>query len=410
MSSQSITLKFNQVNIQEITCENVKMGSDSVPLLRYGPSKQTLNIQGPWIKMKQFGIPPGPVLSNGADNKFYLNEDSRLNVRFPINEDCHVNIDDTKTNIDEIKEYIVFLKELDKYIKTNTTFMKLSSIDPDDMDKYTAIYRKPVKSKTSNVEKYYSLKAKLHTIGTYGKNVQTESKETDKKIITEFYELDNETNKYVLINGVNKQITLDVLEKSLKFNCEILPILQLVKVWTQSNGTWGVTLKLVKARIKNTAYSEKGSAEFLDSDDETTPTKPTKPTAPSKTIITAAESESESDEEPTTKPPDKNQSSAIKQVDSDSESDGSDEETDKPQVKPPVVECSDSESDSDEDPAMPTQSPVVECSDSESDSDEDMPTPPPVSAKKSKTKAIKAEPEDEPKAKTVKKASTKAKK
>jgi hypothetical protein len=40
MSAQTITMKFKDVNVKQITCESVKMGKDTVPLIRYGTDKK----------------------------------------------------------------------------------------------------------------------------------------------------------------------------------------------------------------------------------------------------------------------------------------------------------------------------------------------------------------------------------
>ena len=68
--ASNITMKFNDVVVKEITVEDVKIGKEKVQLLRYGPDKKNLVIQGPWIKMKQYGIPPGETLSNGNKNDY----------------------------------------------------------------------------------------------------------------------------------------------------------------------------------------------------------------------------------------------------------------------------------------------------------------------------------------------------
>lgn len=264
-NSSSITLKFKDVDVKQISCEAVKMGKDLVPLLRYGPDKKTLYIQCPWIKMNQYGIPPGELLSNNQQNEFYTNEDARLSLKFPIDPSSCVNtnVDDpSETNLDEIVAFTSFLKELDAHFKSSSQFMKLSNIDPDDKEKYNTIYRKPTKSKKGNdKEKFYSMKTKLDTDG-----------EKDKKIKTEFYELNRDTKDLVLLN-TNKYITLQELEKVIRYNSEVLPIIQLVKIWTQANGNWGVTLKVKKARVRKHMYSEKGNAEFIDDDDCESPVK-----------------------------------------------------------------------------------------------------------------------------------------
>lgn len=341
MSVQTITLKFKDVDVDKITCESVKMGKDTVPLIRYGTDKKTLFIQGPWLKMKQYGIPAGELLSNGIKNEYYTGEESRLSVRFPIDVNCCVNIDNSDiNNSEDIQDFIKFLQKLDGHIKTES-FMKSSGIDIDDKEKYTPIYRKPAKSKKSgketSKEKYYSMKTKLDTDGL----------DTDKKIKTEFHLLDKDTSQYTLVNR-NKYISLDNIEETLKYNSEVLPIFQFVKVWTQSTGGWGVTLKLKKLRIKNPVYSEQGDAIFLDDDnceqlvqEKVMPPKPPSPNNKQK-LIEVESDDSSSDEE-------------------------SDEEISKAVVS--KLKVKDSESESDDEPVKPKQVTKIVASDSESDED-----------------------------------------
>jgi hypothetical protein len=344
MSAQNISMKFKDVIVKQITCEAVKMGKDTVPLMKYGPDKKTLYITGPWIKLKQFGIPPGETLSNGAKNDYYAGEDSRLSIRFPIDSKCCVQDDKNPdvTNTEEMEDFIKFLQTLDEHIKTDPTFMTVSGIDPDDKEKYTSIYRKPTKPKKSGKdtkEKYYSMKTKLDTDGL----------DSDKKIKTEFYILDKDTNQYSLVNR-NKYIQLEDIEETLKYNSEVLPVFQFVKVWTQSTGGWGVTLKLKKVRIKNSVYSEQGDAIFLDDDnyeqtEKVMPPKP--PSAPTPTPVNKQK---------------------LVEVESD---DDSDEESDEEvaQVVASKVKVEKSDSESDDEPVKPKQVTKIVASDSESDED-----------------------------------------
>lgn len=338
MATQTnITLKFKDVKIEDITCEKVTIGKGGnvVPLLRYGPDKKTLNIQGPWIKMKQYGIPPGKTLSNGEVNKFYNGEESRLSIRFPIDENCCCTIspDSQNTNEAEITEFINFLKKLDNHIK--------KIITDEDPNEYTSIYRKGIKAKsnTSSNIKFYSMKAKLDT----GKYKETKDNKETEKIMTEIHEFNNETGKYDIANNPsNNQITLDNLEKIIKFNSEVLPIIKLVKIWTQDNSKWGVTLKLEKIRVKNQVYSEKGSAIFLeDGEDEylSTPSEQLMPPTPPKMSVSKkiaeveSDEDSESDDEPV-------KNSKSKKIESES-----DEEVVKPTRKIMTVPDSDSDED-----------------------------------------------------------------
>jgi hypothetical protein len=381
MSTQNNTLKFKEVDVKLITCEAVKMGKDIVPLLKYGPDKKPLYIQGPWIKLKQYGIPPGETLSNGSKNDYYNKEDSRFSIRFPIDPKCCVQTDvennPESTNSKDIEDFIKLLQAIDVHVKSDSTIMSISGIESDNKEKYIPIYRKPGKSKKNTDKvKYYSMKTKLDTDGT----------DSDKKIKTEFFLVDRETTQPILVNS-NKYISMKELEETVKFNSEVKPIFQLVKIWTQSNDNWGVTLKLKKAQVRQSIYSERGNAEFLDSDSEHIETKPvTKSLSKSKSgAVSDSESDSdeevtkvvphkinkysdeESDDEPVTKVVSK------KQVEVDSESD------DEPVTK--VVSKKQVEVESDDEPIMnkPKHQVIVE-----SDSDDDKPKKPVKKATKSK--------------------------
>lgn len=350
MSAQNISMKFKDVIVKQITCEAVKMGKDTVPLMKYGPDKKTLYITGPWIKLKQFGIPPGETLSNGAKNDYYAGEDSRLSIRFPIDSKCCVQDDKNPdvTNTEEMEDFIKFLQTLDTHIKSEPTFMTVSGIDPDDKEKYTSIYRKPTKPKKSGKdtkEKYYSMKTKLDTDGY----------ESDKKIKTEFYLIDKETKEAKLVN-TNKYITMDKIEETVKYNSEVQPLFQLVKVWTQANGSWGVTLKLKKIRVRNPVYSEAGSADFADSDQEVVAKPAKQVSVPKSKIVSVPDSDSEEE---------------VKKVVSQTfhKIEDSDEESDDEPVKKVASKQQVNDSESDDEPPVKVQPKKVV---NDSDSDEDV--------------------------------------
>lgn len=296
--NSNVTIKYSDVVTKQIFVEPVKMGQDSVPLLKYGPEKSVLFIQGPWIKMAQFGLPPGETLSNGDANEFYTGDDARLSIRFPLDVKCCVQTDPSdadKTNKDDILAFIAKLQEIDSHIKNTPEFLQLGGVDQDDKEKYTPIYRKPAKPKKVSKEpkeKFYSMKAKLDTVG-----------ESNKKIKTEFFEVDRENPKNVTPINPDGCVALEDLEKLITFNSEVLPIIQLVKIWTQSTGAWGITLKLKKARVKRPNHTAKANAEFLDSDEESDNTEPIKQVtqnqtfAPKHTVQKTVVNEENSDQE-----------------------------------------------------------------------------------------------------------------
>jgi hypothetical protein len=295
--NNKVTMKYTDIDPSLIWVENVKMGKESVPLIRYGPEKKTLCVQGPWIKMSQYGIPPGEHLNNGAKNEYY-NEEARDSMKFPLDVRCAVQTDpedETKTNSSEIKAFIEKLKAIDEHVKKSSKVIAEAGIEEDNIGRYKPIYRKPAppKKKAGGVEpkeKFYYMKTKLAT-----------NFSNKKEILTEFYEIDRETNKVAcqVTSENSKYITLEDLEKAITFNCEQLPIIQFVKVWTQASGDWGVTLKLKKCRVKKSMkLSSAVNPEFLDSDDETE-MKPT--TKQTKSQVAQVDSESdneESDDEP----------------------------------------------------------------------------------------------------------------
>ena len=374
MSTQNITLKFKDVIVKQIVCDAVKMGKDIVPLLKYGPEKKVLFIQGPWIKIKQYGVPAGEKLANGTMNQYYNGEDSRLSFRFPIHPECCVKTD-TENNLDnsdEIKDFIKFLQALDSHIKSESTFMSLAGIDLDEKEKYTPIYRKPAKSKkppgAESKEKFYSMKTKLDTDGKRKdpdnkvKASDDDENDSHKKIKTEIYIVDNETKETKLVNK-NKYVTIDQFEENVKFNSEVLPIIQLVKIW-EKNGNWGVTLKLKKLRVKNPVYSEMGNVEFCDSDTDVFVSKPT------------PEHDSESDDEEVTKVVTSHKSM---------------DEPKKPEVKSRLcVDEDDSESDDEPVPVQTKKVTKVVDVDSESDDEEEDVKPKKPSSNKKPVKSKKA--------------------
>lgn len=264
--SNNVTMKYTDIDPSLIWVEDVKMGKESVPLIRYGPGKNTLCVQGPWIKMSQYGIPPGEYLNNGAKNEYY-NEEARDSMKFPLDVRCAVQTDledESKTNSSEIKAFIEKLKAIDEHIKKSSQIISASGIEEDNIMRYKPICRKPAPPKKKVVgvepkEKFYYMKTKLAT-----------NFANKKEIITEFYDIDRTTNKVLnqVTTGDSKHITLEDLEKFITFNCEQLPIIQFVKVWIQSTGDWGITLKLKKCRVKKSIKTSAVNTEFLESDEE----------------------------------------------------------------------------------------------------------------------------------------------
>jgi hypothetical protein len=322
--------------------EKVKMkNGDIVPLVKYGPDKQTLKVQFKNIKLRQYGLQPGETLSNGKKNDFYQGEDARLSLRIPFDPKCCVgtNMDDEdETNEDTITSEAEILKKIDVRIKN--VFYSVADVDSDDKEKYNPIYRKPAKSKPvkgkpvqDEKEKYNFVKFKFDTEGESG----------DKRILTKFYKMGEDKEATLLNESVSKTILMENVEKLVTYNSEVVAMGQFGKVWTQSTGAWGVTLKLKMLRVKQqSSYAVREDAEFLNSDDEapkkvTAKTVPTKVATPAK-VDDDSDSDQESDDEPTpvvqTKTPAKK---AVAVVESSSDDDESDEEEVKPVKKAAVA-------------------------------------------------------------------------
>ena len=305
MSAQkNVTMKLQDLDVNELNFENVKLKDDKITFIRY-KGEQQINIQFPNIQLKQFGIQPGEKLANGQPNQYYNGEDGRQNIRMPFDVKCAVTKKNGNSNEDEIINNIEILKKLDSRFKS---LYKQCGIDDDDKEKYVPMYRKPAKSKSPNAqnkEKFYSIKMKFDTL--YDQSNAT------KKIRTEFYEIDD--NGGATLQNTNGIITMEEVEKLVTYNCEICPIVQFAKVWTQASGAWGVTLKLKKIRVKRSVRVSKNDAEFINSDDEDAPVI-------KKSTVNIV-SDDESDDEVISAPikPTKAVSKTVAPIDSDDESD-----------------------------------------------------------------------------------------
>jgi hypothetical protein len=333
-----VTMKLKDVDPEQFHVDKVKMkNGDVIPLVKYGPDKQTLNVQYTNIKLRQYGLQPGETLSNGKKNEYYQGEDARLSLRIPFDPKCCVSTnpdDEDETNEDTIKTEIEILKKIDARIKN--VFYSVADVDSDDKEKYNSIFRKPAKSKAvkgkpvqEEKEKYNFVKCKFDTDGDAG----------DKRILTKFYKMGDDKDATLLNDMVSKTIKMEEVEKLVTYNSEVVPMIQFSKIWTQSTGAWGVTLKLKMLRVKQSSYTVREDAEFLNSDDEAPKKTPSKQ-APTKVAASAqveedsdSDSDQESDNEPTqvqAKPAAKKAVAVVESSDSDS----SDEEV-KPAKKTP---------------------------------------------------------------------------
>ena len=328
-NNNNVTLKLCDVDETQIVVDKVKIKENYHLLVRYGPEKKTLNFQPSKTKQRQFPIQPGQVLPNGKKNEYYTDEEARLSAKFCIDPRCAVNTnpeDPDETNEAEVTADVEKLKKIDARIKNE--LYKLCGIDDDDKEKYVPIHRKPVKSKkptANDREKYYTVKAKF--------DWKNGVEDPTSSILTEFYSVDSETKnwKTAKLLNTNSHISLAEIEKVLTLNTEVQPVLQLVKVWTQSTGAWGITLKLKMLRLMKTDYTQRGNASFLNSDDEDEPV--TTPVVKKQVAKVDSDSDEESDDEVTAAPvkaaPVQTTTKKVAVVESDS-----DEESDEEEVKP----------------------------------------------------------------------------
>ena len=318
--SNNVTLKLRDVDETLIVVDKVKIKDTYHNLVRYGPEKKTLNIQLSKTKLRQFPIQPGQVLPNGKKNEYYVDEESRLSAKLCVDAKCAVgtNPDNPdETNEMEISADVEKLKKIDSRIKNE--LCKMAGVDDEDKEKYVPIHRKPVKSKkptANDREKFYTIKAKFNT--------KNGVEDVTQKILTEFHEVDSETNNWkepTLRNNKDGHVTLEEVEKLLTVNSEVQPVIQFVKVWTQSTGAWGITLKLMMIRVKKSVYAARNNTAFLNSDDEDETVEVKK--ASVQVSDESESSDSESDEEEVKAPPKKEVTTkkVVAVVDSDEDSD-----------------------------------------------------------------------------------------
>jgi len=368
------TMKFTDIDPKKVIVDSVIMNGEAVPLIKYEDKNRNAVFQGPRILMTDYGLAPGEFLSNGEKNEWYRSDETRDTMKFPIDADkCAVVLkDDGTTNAPEIKKFIDFLKALDTHFKSSESIRKAAGIDDDHVEKYMPIYRKaakPVKKVTDKKDgppkvKPAYMKTKFHI-----------NNKNKKEILTEFYNIDTETNKTTRVVTSSNYITLEDVEKFYEHKCDQQPVIQLVKIWYKSNGEWGVTLRLVMSRIRKTIKAVKSeSFSFID-DDDTQETN-----QESKQEIKHVPSD-DSDEE--VKPVQKTKTSNVKDVDS---SDDSDVVPITKKVTKPVVQKLSQDSDSEEVAIVKKPTKQIK-KDVESDDSDDEVVPvrkPPVRGGKSK--------------------------
>jgi len=332
--STNPTIKYTDVDIGQLKFENVILGKDKNKrphtMVRWGPYNKELVIQGPWIKMTQYGLLPGQTLKNGEENKYYVSEEARGFMKCPLDAENACVTVNGKSNSADIEGFINKLKEIDDYIKNSVMLRKLASIDDDDIEKYNSIYRKSKPNKKAGKDdknKLPYMKLKIHT-----------NYNNKHEVLTDFYEVDKETSTTQKVTPKGEYMTLNDVEELVSYNCDFQPIFKLVETWSQSLGTWGITTKLVSMRVRKTNKTKsKVTTDFIDDDLDEVPTlQPKAESAPVKKPV------EEFDEDKPQFTENKTAKKQIAQVDSD-DSDESDEE---PVVKKKVVK-KDVESDDD---------------------------------------------------------------
>lgn len=267
------TLSFRDIDVSQITVENEVFGKDkrNHSMIRYGPYKKQLLIQCPWVKMNQYGLLPGQYLKDGKKNEYYVSEESRCFVRFPVDaENSYIIKPDGSNNSSEIAAFITKMKEIDEHIKKSDEIRKAAEINEDDIEKYNCLFRKAKSGKKiagkEQKTKYNYMKPKI--------DMNYPNKDEVK---TKFYEM-KEDKTMTLLTAKEDFVKLSDIESLLVYNCEQQCVIRLVEVWTQSLGTWGITTKIQMMRVKKPSRSVKESdAEFVDEDDFTEVTNVKKP-------------------------------------------------------------------------------------------------------------------------------------
>lgn len=383
------TMKFTDIDPKKIIIDNVSYDGVTIPLLKLGTKDTFCTFQAPRILMSDYGINPGEFLANGKENQYYRKDEARDIMKFPLDADkCCVTLKDGTTNKNEIASFIEFLKAIDAHIKSSESIRKAAGIDDDNIEKYYPIFRKAPKP-IKKVQDKNKQEPKIKPSYMKTKFAMDHNNKKEMRFLTEFYNVNRETNETSRVITNSNYLTLEDLEKFYEYKCEQQPVIQLVKIWSKATGEWGVTLKLIKSRFwKSNKANKSVDFGFIDDDCETKQDHVEKK---------ADVPSDDSDEEPT-KPTVK--SSVKKNVKEDSDSEvvpvkelskqqDSDSEEVVPVKKLPKQPVKHNDSDSDESVKEPVKKPVKQPvkKDVESDDSDDEVVPvrrPPVKGGKSK--------------------------
>jgi hypothetical protein len=225
------TVKFSDINASLITATELKKNKYSklqmVSFVHYD-SNLPLIIQLPKIHLETYGI---PRISQ------YITEDSkRMVIKVPLN---------TLTDF-KILELSKILIDIDKHISSPEIARHVLG---ENYKKYTY---SPIYRHNEDVDRLDYFKLKL--------DVDYQ----DGSIKTQLFKDGEQVQD---INNIND------FSRVLCYNCKFTGVVKIDKIWAQpsslNNPIWGVTLKLLKAKVEapDINYHE-GTIEFIDSDEE----------------------------------------------------------------------------------------------------------------------------------------------
>ena len=229
--SKSFTTKYSDLNASLITATELKKNKYSklqmVSFVHYD-SNLPLLIQLPKIHLETYGI---PRLSQ------YITEDSkRMVIKVPLN-----TLTDSK-----ILELSKILIDIDTHVSSPEFACHVLG------ENYKKYSYSPIYRHIDDVDKLDYFKLKLDVDYQNG------------SIKTQLYK-DGEQ-----VQDINN---IDDFSRVLCFNSKFTGVVKIDKIWAQPstllNPIWGITLKLLKARVEEPDINyHEGTIEFIDSDEE----------------------------------------------------------------------------------------------------------------------------------------------
>ena len=229
--SKSFTTKYSDLNASLITATELKKNKYSklqmVSFVHYD-SNLPLIIQLPKIHLETYGI---PRISQ------YITEDSkRMVVKVPLN-----TLTDSK-----ILELSKILIDIDTHVSSPEFACHVLG------ENYKKYSYSPIYRHIDDVDKLDYFKLKLDVDYQNG------------SIKTQLYK-DGEQ-----VQDINN---IDDFSRVLCYNSKFTGVIKIDKIWAQPstllNPIWGITLKLLKARVEEPDINyHEGTIEFIDSDEE----------------------------------------------------------------------------------------------------------------------------------------------